>query len=129
MFFARKTNVPGAVLLPRKQTGAINWPRCARCRRIVDAYGIANENSGSIEIWARCTGILQDPRTGQAVHLAARIHPVMQGSVTILKGPGWSPARFTDIVARQAFFAVDGGAREWRQDTTAEGVGKRWGAG
>lgn len=129
MFFSRKLSVPGSLLLPRSQAGNLNWPRCARCRRVVDAYGIANENSGSIEIWARCDGILRDPKTDQAVGFALRRHPEMKGSVTILKGPGWSPNRFADIVSRQAFFAEDGGTREWRQSLTPEGIGKRWDAG
>jgi len=129
MFFSRKLAVPGSVLLPRKQTGALNWPRCARCRRIVDAYGMENETDASVELWARCDGILQDPKTGLALWPAQRVHPSMKGSITILKGPGWSHQRFTDIVARQAFFAVDGGDRQWRSDLTIEGVGKRWGAG
>lgn len=129
MFFSRKLAVPGSILLPRKQAGQLNWPRCARCRRIVDAYGIANENGGSIEIWAQCTGVLQDPATGLAMPFQPRRHPPMKGSVVILKGPGWSPQRFTDIVARQAFFDETGGDRQWRQDITPEGVGKRWSAG
>lgn len=124
-----KLSVPGSLLLPRQRAGGLNWPRCARCARVVDAYGIETETAGSIEIWARCDGILRDPKTGLAVGLAARLHYPMKGSVTILKGPGWSRQRFTDIVSRQAFFALDGGDRQWRQDLTPEGVGKRWGAG
>lgn len=129
LFGSRKLSVPGAVLLPRKQAGAINWPRCARCRRIVDAYGKENETPGHVEIWASCSGILQDPKTGQAVFGTYRKHPPMKGSILLLKGPGWSDQRFTDAVARMSFFAEDGGTREWRQDVSADGVGKRWGAG
>lgn len=128
LFGPRKLAVPGSLLLPRKQAGNINWPRCARCRRIVDAYGIENETAGHIEIWARCDGIFRDPDTDLALPFQPRVHPQMKGSVTIMKGPGWTPQRFTDIIARQAFFAPDGD-RQWRQDLTAEGIGKRWGAG
>jgi hypothetical protein len=130
MLFGRhKTAVAGSLLLPRSRAGQINWPRCARCRRIVDAYGIENETDGHIEIWARCDGLLMDPATGLAMPFVPRVHPPMKGSVVILKGAGWSPNRLTDIASRQAFFAPDGGDRQWRQDLTPDGVGRRWGAG
>ena len=49
---------PGALLLPRQAAdrGTDNWPKCMRCLRAVDAYGIERENDASIEVWAKCTG-------------------------------------------------------------------------
>ena len=97
--------------------------------RAVDAYGIEYEDEKRIEIWAECGGLRQDPKTGNAVFGAERQHEKMKGSITIKKGPGWSPNRFRQIIAEQAFFPVDGGDREWTQDISPDGVGKRWGAG
>jgi hypothetical protein len=133
MIFGRhKMQGGGALLLPRetadRDIGAASWPKCARCRRAVDAYGIQNENSTSIEIWAECRGIRLDPATGTAVWPEQRIHYPMKSSVWILKGPGWSPQRFTDIVRRQAFFSPDGD-RQYTQTLTPDGVKRTWGAG
>lgn len=115
----------GALLLPRKVAdhGTASWPKCAICLRNVDAYGIENETDASIEIWARCDGVRIDPKTGKTIGFAVRMHEPMKSSVTILKGPGWSPQRFTDIVRRQAFFAPAGeGERRVMQTITAQGV-------
>lgn len=115
----------GALLLPRAvaDRGTMNWPKCALCMRAVDAHGIANENAASIEIWARCDGVRIDPKTGKTVGFAPRVHPPMKSSVTLLKGSGWSPQRFTDILRRQAFFAPAGeGERKFQQTLTAKGV-------
>ena len=100
----------GAVILPRRvaDRGQLLWPKCARCMRAVDAYGIENETDASIEIWVRCDGMRIDPRTGQAVHGAMRRHASMRSSVTILKGVGWSPQRFTEIVSKTALFHPEG---------------------
>ena len=52
-FFSRL--VPGAKLLGRResakqgQSGEVNWPRCAQCCRIVDAYGVENETDAALE--------------------------------------------------------------------------------
>lgn len=125
-----KSRARGSLVLPRHQAGQINWPRCWICKRIVDAYGIENETDASIEVWAKCTGVLQDPQTGLSVGFSTRKHPEMKSSVTILKGPGWSPQRLTDIIARQAFFAPPGeGERQFLQTLSPDGVGRRWGAG
>lgn len=115
------TNRGGALLIPRQQAGQINWPRCALCRRIVDAYGMANETSSSVEIWARCTGVLLDPSTGLAVHGAPKRHEMRADSVTIAKGPGWTHRRLTDAISRLMFFAPDGD-RHWAQDLSHDGV-------
>lgn len=130
-FFPRKTNPGGAIVLPRAVAakGVMLWPKCARCGRAVDAYGIENETDGSIEVWARCGGTRIDPSSGLAVFgFSAKNHPTMKSSTVILKGPGWSPQRFTDIVSRLSFFAPEGD-RQFRQDVTPEGVARRWGAG
>lgn len=121
----------GSLLLPRKlarKSGGASWPKCMRCRRSVDAYGIQNETDAMVEVWARCDGILLDPKTGTAVWPEQRRHPSMKSSVWIMKGPGWSPNRFVDIVSRQAFFSPDGD-RQFKQDLTPSGVSKLWGAG
>ena len=129
-FLGKKINPRGALVLPRHAAGHLNWPRCFICKRIVDAYGIENETDASIEIWGECTGVLQDPKTGQSVGFAPKRHEKMRSSVVILKGPGWSPQRLTDIIARQAFFAPPGeGDRQFLQTLTPDGVGKRWSAG
>lgn len=132
LFGRHKSAGGGALLLPRetadRDIGAASWPKCARCRRAVDAYGIANETDAQIEIWARCDGIRRDPKTGQAVWPETRQHYEMKSSVWILKGPGWSPHRFTDIVRRTSFFSPDGD-RQFTQNLTADGVAKTWGAG
>ena len=120
--------VPGAILLPRHRAGQLNWPRCAICHRVVDAYGIENETEASIEIWAECTGMLLDPATGRAVAFSIPKHPKKKGSIVLLKGPGFSANRLTDIIARQAFFSPEG-ERQWAQNLSADGAGKRWGAG
>ena len=126
MLFTRFRSNPGsALVVPRAQAGTSNWPKCTRCKRAVDAYGIENETDRYVEIWARCDGIYRDPRSGQAVHGHGRKHESMKSSVRIGKGPGWSNQRFTDIVSRMAFFAPDGD-RDFRQTLTHEGVGKRW---
>lgn len=131
ILFGRK-QPPGALILPRKEAdrdvGAALWPKCARCRRAVDAHGVMNENSSSIEIWARCDGIRVDPKTGQAVWPFGRVHPRMTSSTHILKGPGWSVNRFSDIVSRLSFFSPDGD-RQFTQNLTPEGVARTWGAG
>ena len=119
-FFFRK-EVPGSLLLPRHKAGQINWPRCARCKRIVDAYGVENESDTHVEIWAKCSGIAQDPDTGLSLPFATRKHHEMKSSVVIMKGPGWSAQRLTDIISRQAFFAIDGD-RAWAQNLTREGL-------
>jgi hypothetical protein len=130
-FFPRKINPGGALILPRPVAarGQVLWPKCARCMRAVDAYGIEEETKGHIEIWARCGGTRIDPATGGAVFgFLARNHPTMKSSTTILKGPGWSPQRFADIVSRLAFFGPEGD-RQFVQNVTPEGVARRWGAG
>lgn len=109
-------NRGGAIILPRRVAdhGQMNWPKCAACGRQVDAYGIENESAGSIEVWARCNGMTQ----------GRRVHPERRDSTHILKGPGWSPNRFTDIVRKLAFFHPLGD-RQFRQDLTMRGVGPR----
>jgi hypothetical protein len=107
----------GSLLLPRsvadRDRGEANWPKCMLCRRAVDAYGIENETRTHLELWVRCDGIRRDPQTGAAVHGAPKVHESRKGSIRIEKGIAWSPARFTDIVRRQAFFAPDG-ERDWQ---------------
>lgn len=92
----------------------MNWPKCALCIRQVDAYGLDNETSGSIEVWARCNGVTQ----------GMRVHPELKDSVLILKGPGWSMNRFCDSIRRMAFFHPEGD-RRWKQNITQDGVDKR----
>lgn len=106
----------GAIYLPRRVAdhGQMNWPKCARCMRQVDAYGIENETTGHIEIWARCNGITH----------GKRVHPVIRDSVYIFKGPGWSVNRFTEIVRRQAFFHPEGD-RKWLQGIHKDSVSSR----
>jgi hypothetical protein len=116
----------GSILLPRhvadRDRGEANWPKCIRCRRAVDAYGIENETASHIELWARCDGIARDPQTGAAIHGAEKRHGTLRDSIYIEKGDAWTPARFTDIVRRQAFFAPDGD-REWEASfSTGDGV-------
>jgi hypothetical protein len=120
---------PGGLILPRSvaNRGVSNWPKCARCGRDVDAYGLENETDHHIEVWARCDGILRDPRTGDAVWEMTRMHEPMKTSVTVNKGSGWSHNRLTDIISRLAFFApteVSEG-REFYQGISGEGVRKR----
>lgn len=113
----------GSLLLPRQVAdhGQANWPKCALCLRAVDAYGLENDTPAKVEIWARCTGVRIDPRTGGALAGAPRVHDTMQSSVTIRKGPGWSENRQLDTIRRMAFFARDG-ERGWAQTLTPEGV-------
>ena len=119
----------GGIILPRAiaDHGQVNWPKCARCMRAVDAYGIENETPGSIEIWAECRGVRIDPKTGQSVW-GGKTHPTMRSSMWLMKGPGWSPNRFTDIVRRLAFFHAEGD-RQFLQTLTQDGIAKRWSAG
>lgn len=35
---------------------ATRWPLCLKCRKIVQAYGIAHEHDRAIEIYAECHG-------------------------------------------------------------------------
>lgn len=106
----------------------MNWPKCAICGRALDAYGLEAENATHVEIWGRCSGIRLDPDSGRAVHGSERIHPEMKSSLTVVKGPGWSENRATDIISRLAFFAPDAASegREFTQDVTQEGVRKKW---
>ena len=131
IFGKAKLNPGNAIVLPRQvaRKGEMLWPKCRICGRAVDAYGIERESDASIEVWARCGGTRLDPSSGRAVWgFAAKNHPPMKSSTTILKGPGWSPQRFADIVSRLAFFGPEGD-REFRQDLTREGIARRWGAG
>ena len=120
----------GASLITRAMAdhGTINWPKCALCMKSVDAYGIENETPFSIEIWARCDGFRIDPQTGQAVTLGVRRHAEMKSSATIMKKPGYTNQRLTDIIRRLAFFDPQGD-RQFNQTITPGGVEKRWGAG
>jgi hypothetical protein len=122
MIFGRhKMQGGGALLLPRetadRDIGAASWPKCARCRRAVDAYGIQNENSTSIEIWAECRGIRLDParqgRVARATHplpneeqrldtqggrvVAAAVHGHRQAAS--LLSPRWGSAVHADAHA------------------------------
>jgi hypothetical protein len=140
IFGGRKVAPPGALILPRqvadRDRGAALWPKCARCRRAVDAYGVMNENASSIEIWARCDGVRIDPKSGGSLwdlvrgrpSASLREHPPLKSSSHILKGPGWSVNRFADIVSRLSFFSPDGD-RQFTQNLTPEGVARRWTAG
>jgi hypothetical protein len=96
--------------------------------RALDAYGIEKDNAYEFEVWGRCGGVRLDPRTGMAVHGAPRVHPEMKSSLTVVKGPGWSENRLTDIISRLAFFAPDAASegREFTQDISAEGVRKKY---
>lgn len=117
----------GSLLLPRSKqanVGSQNWPKCALCKRSVDAYGIENETDARIEIWIRCDGVYRDPKTGLAVGLAARVHEPRKTSVTLFKGPGWSANRFTDLVSRTVVFHPEG-LRQWLQTITREGARPR----
>ena len=118
----------GSLVIPRhlehKRTGQINWPRCAICNRIVDSYGLEENCELYVELWGECSGQLLDPQTGMPVANAPRRHDRIRSSFRIVKGPGWSPNRLTDIVRRTTLFALDG-ERDFKQDVTAEGVGVR----
>lgn len=107
--------------------GTANWPKCAKCMRAVDAYGLENDTAASIEVWARCDGIAIDPRSGDAVAGKVRVHAPLKSSTVITKGIGWSGQRFTDIIRRLAFFADDAMSegREFTQTLTAQGIRKR----
>lgn len=96
--------------------------------RALDAYGIENETDHHIEIWGRCGGMRLDPDTGTAVHGATPLHPEMKSSMTIVKGPTWSPNTAADIVSRLAFFAGDAESegREFTQELSQEGIRKKW---
>src|ERR1700690_4191485 len=98
----------GSILLPRRvadNVGQLNWPKCAACARQCDAYGIENETPSMIEIWARCNGVTH----------GHRVHELKRDSVVIMKGIGWSPNRFTEIIRRLAFFHPLGD-RRWTQE-------------
>lgn len=119
---------PGALVLPRRiaDRGQVLWPKCARCMRAVDAYGIEAETDERIEIWVRCDGIRIDVQTGQAVPGAARQHESIKTSATILKGLSWTANRFAEIVSKMAFFAPDGeGTRQFVQTEEADTVRTR----
>ena len=106
----RRSQCLGALLLPRHVADAASasWPKCARCLRNVDAYGIENETRKQLEIWARCDGVRKDPMTGRAVDGAPRVHEPRKGGVIIHKGPQWSEQSMTDVLRRLAFFPPDG---------------------
>ena len=41
----------------RKMPGELEtWPLCIKCDRPVEAYGVAEEGSKRIDVWARCHG-------------------------------------------------------------------------
>ena len=41
----------------RRMAGELEmWPLCMKCDKPVEAYGVADEGSKRIEIWARCHG-------------------------------------------------------------------------
>ena len=129
-FFSRFSKPRGGLILPRgvARQAQLNWPKCCLCGRALDAYGIEGENSESIEIWGRCDGVRHDPDTGRAVHGSERNHPVLKSSMTIVKGPTWSPNTAADLISRLAFFAPDAASegREVTQTLDAEGVRKKW---
>lgn len=129
-FFSRFMKPRGGLILPRSvvRQSQLNWPRCALCMRALDAYGIEGENSTSIEIWGRCDGIRRDPDTGRAQHGAPRVHEPLKSSMTIVKGPTWSPNTASDLISRLAFFAPDAASegREVVQTLDASGVRKKW---
>jgi len=118
----------GSLIVPRGQemrrTGQINWPRCGICDRIVDAYGLEEDCDAYIELWGECSGQLIDPKTGTPVHGAPRKHERMRSSFRVIKGPGWTANRLTDIVRRTTLFAAEG-EREFKQTLTSEGVDVR----
>lgn len=113
----------GAIVLPRPAArgGGTNWPWCGICKRKVDGYSLANETDYHVEVEAWCSGVRIDPATGQALFGEVRKHDPRKDSVRIVKAPGWTQARFRDIVSRLAFFA-EMGERDYRQDLTEEGV-------
>lgn len=124
---ARRFAPQGGLILPRSVTrqGSSNWPKCAICMQAVDAYGLETDTPTQVEIWARCNGQAVDPATGAPIE--SRVHPPLQSSMTVNKGPDWSPNRFSDIVSRLAFFAPDAlsEGRDFYQDISGEGVRKK----
>lgn len=106
----------GALIVPghKASKSYANWPRCAICQKAVHRYGIEEETAKYVEVWAECMGILIDPDTGRAVANMPRKHETKRSSARIEKGIGWSPNRFTDLVARLEFF-TDSGNRNFLQ--------------
>jgi len=125
----RRSKPQGGILVPREMAdrGTVNWPKCAKCMRAVDAYGIENETEQLLEIWCKCGGEVLDPTTGQRAFGAPTIHEPRKSSFIIKKTVGWSENRFTDIVRRIAMFSDSGESegREFTQTLTQEGVRKR----
>ena len=125
----RRSRPQGGILIPREMAdrGTVNWPKCAKCMRAVDAYGIENETEHLLELWCKCSGSVLDPTTGQRVFGTPTMHEPRKSSFTIVKTTGWSDNRFTDIVRRIAMFSDDGQSegREFTQTLTQEGVRKK----
>lgn len=105
--FGIMSHLPGSLILPRAVADGAQrlWPKCARCMRAVDAYGIENETSDHIEVWARCDGIRWDPDSGRALPGSVPVHRSMKTSFTLKKGLNWTPNTFAEIVSKMALFA------------------------
>src|ERR1700733_13159210 len=127
--FSRRAKPQGALILPRsvRNHGVMNWPKCVKCMRALDAYGVEDENDKHIIVWGKCAGVKIDPASGNILAGHERVHPPLKSSITLVKTPGWSENRFTDIISRMAFFADDAisEGREFTQDLSAEGVRKK----
>jgi hypothetical protein len=90
----------GALLLPQRAEGQINWPACSVCLRIVDAYGIAEETDDYIELWARCD---THKINGQPAKDVVRID----------KHAAWGPNTLSSMLRFVGFFAKTGGLKRW----------------
>lgn len=77
-----------AIRVGTETGGIIHWPSCGKCGMVVDRYGIAEETSKYVEIYAE--------------------HHGQRDGVILLKGPFWGPNSLTREVRRLTFFAPVG---------------------